>query len=58
MSLIFVIMLALSSPFGSIIGWLSSVNRQYPFILNIFIFMIAAVIISASKAVTQHDSGE
>ncbi|HEY5585754.1 MAG TPA: MFS transporter [Ruminiclostridium sp.] len=58
MSLIFVIMLAVSSPFGTIIGWLSSINRQYPFILNIVIFVIMAVIISTSKAIAQYDSKE
>jgi MFS family permease len=58
MSLIFVIMLAVSSPFGSLIGWLSSMNRQYPFILNIIIFAIIALIVSTSKAIVQHDRSE
>lgn len=58
MSLIFVIMLAVSSPFGSLIGWLSSINRQYPFILNIIIFAIIALIVSTSKAIAQHDRSE
>lgn len=58
MSLIFVITLAVSSPFGSIIGWLSSINRRYPFILNIIIFAIIALIVSTSKAIAQHDHSE
>lgn len=58
MSLIFVIMLVLSSPFGTIIGWLSSINRQYPFMLNIVIFVVVAIIVSTSKAVAEQDGDE
>lgn len=58
MSLIYVIMLAVSSPFGFLIGWLSSMNRQYPFILNIILFAITALIISTSKVIAQHDRSE
>jgi MFS family permease len=57
MSLISVIMLAVSSPFGTVIGWLSSINRQYPFILNIIIFTITAIIVATTKVkVQQYDS--
>lgn len=56
MSLISLIMLGLSSPFGSLIGWLSSVNRQYPFILNIVIFAVLTVIVATSREIARHDS--
>lgn len=55
MSLIFVIMLAVSSPFATIIGWLSSLNRQYPFILNIVIFAMMALVIFTSKSIAHYD---
>lgn len=55
MSLISVIILALSSPFGTLIGWLSSVNRQYPFILNIVIFAVISIIVSTSKEIAGYD---
>ncbi len=58
MSLIFVIMLAVASPFGSIIGWLSSINRQLPFMLNIILYIIMTIIIASSKAIAQHDREE
>ena len=58
MSVIFVIMLAISSPFGTVIGWLSSINRQYPFILNIAIFAVTAIIVTTSKAKVQQDESE
>lgn len=55
MSLIVVVMLAISSPFGSLFGWLSSLDRRYPFILNLVIFAIIALIVSTSKAIAEHD---
>jgi len=55
MSLIVVVMLAVSSPFGSLIGWLSSIDRRYPFMLNIGIFAVLALIVSTSRAISQHD---
>lgn len=58
MSLIFVVMLAVSSPFGTIIGWLSSLNRQYPFILNVVLFGLMTLVIATSKAIAKHDSEE
>ncbi len=57
-SLIFVVMLAVSSPFGTVIGWLSSVNRQYPFMLNIVLFGLMTLVITNSKAIAKHDSEE
>ncbi len=45
MAIIYVIVLAFSTPFGWIAGSLSSVNRAYPFFLNMLMLLIAAVLV-------------
>jgi len=58
LGLINVVVLAISAPFGTLIGWLSSINRQYPFILNIAIFTISALLVYSSKTISRYDSGD
>jgi len=47
--LMMVIVLGLSIPFGYLAGWLSDMDRRYPFILISVFLMLMFVIISASK---------
>jgi len=48
-ALIYVIMIAISSPFGAIIGLLSGINRLLPFIFNIVMFLAGILMIAASR---------
>ena len=48
-ALIYVIMLAVSSPFGYIAGLLSTVSRMLPFVLNIVLYIVCAVLLLLSK---------
>lgn len=48
-SLYHLIMISLSTPFGSIIGALFDLNPSYPFLFNIFLFIVA-IIISLSSS--------
>lgn len=54
--LLYVMMIAVSAPFGWLIGFLSSVNRILPFLFNILIFVISFVVILKSSAITKLDS--
>jgi len=47
--LMMVIVLGLSIPFGYIAGWLSEIDRRFPFALICFFFILMFVIIAASK---------
>ena len=49
MSVMHVCVIALASPFGLLIGFISSVNRIFPFILNIAVFLFAGFIILISN---------
>jgi len=49
LSLLLTVTLLISTPFGYIIGLLSSANRQYPFYLNGAIFAVMAIILMISK---------
>ena len=55
MSLIYVIMIAVSSPFGSILGYLSALDRRLPFALNMLLFLILAVVVATSKVLERQD---
>lgn len=44
-----VLMIALSAPFGSIIGWMYGINPAAPFIFNIVLFIICLALTTASK---------
>ncbi len=48
-------MIAISSPFGYIIGLLFTINPRYPFILNIVIFLICILLVLLVKAVRVYD---
>lgn len=45
MSLVYVVVIAVTSPFGWISGLLSGMNKTYPFILNLFLFAIGAFLV-------------
>ena len=49
MSLLVVIMLGISSPFGIIIGQLSGINRQIPFIVCVGLFVLMGIIVSMER---------
>ncbi|NCA98164.1 MAG: MFS transporter [Clostridia bacterium] len=55
MSLIYVIMIAVSSPFGSILGYLSALDRRLPFALNMLLFIVLAVVVATSKVLERQD---
>ena len=42
--------IALSSPFGYLAGWLSSLDRRLPFVFSFVLFLVAMLVISASKS--------
>jgi uncharacterized membrane protein YeaQ/YmgE (transglycosylase-associated protein family) len=44
---------AATSPFGWIAGMLSSANRNYPFILNIALFIIGAFLVYRAARLTR-----
>jgi len=49
MGLIYVLMLAFSAPFGWIAGVLSSLNRAFPFYMNIGVFCAFIVVVAVSE---------
>ena len=55
-ALLYVMMIVVSTPFGWIVGALSSVNRTLPFILNIVLFGVAILLTLSSKTLKQHDA--
>lgn len=48
-----VLMMAISTPFGSIIGWLYDLNPNYPFVFNILVFVISMLLAWKSKELSQ-----
>ncbi len=48
-------MIAISSPFGYVVGRLFDENPTFPFIFNIVVFAIMAVLIVRSKAIVSYD---
>jgi len=52
MSLLIVIMLRVSSPFGVIIGRLSGINRQIPFIICVGLFILMGIIVFMERPKT------
>jgi MFS family permease len=47
--LMFVIVLGLSIPFGYIAGWLSDMDRRYPFVLIIIFLVLVFVVIAVNR---------
>lgn len=56
LSLMYVVVITLTSPFGWIAGNLSTINRTYPFVINMVILALGVVlaILSGRKKVTSH----
>ena len=48
-SLINVVVLVVSSPFGILAGFLSEMDRRLPFVLNMFLFVVMVVVIMMGK---------
>lgn len=55
-SLLYVATMAITTPFGWIIGQLSALDRRLPFLLNIFIFILIAVLIIFSRELCRQDN--
>ena len=55
-ALLNMIMIGITAPFGSIIGYMSSTNGTYPFIFNILLFGIGSLMIVKSKSIAQYES--
>jgi MFS family permease len=53
MAILLVVQVAATSPFGWIAGMLSSANRNYPFILNIALFIIGAFLVYRAARLTR-----
>ncbi|MGE5643559.1 MAG: MFS transporter, partial [Byssovorax cruenta] len=52
LSIIFVVVILLSSPFGWIAGTLSGINKILPFLLNISLFLLGAILAFAAGQVS------
>ena len=56
MSLLTVIMLGATSPFGYVAGLLSNLNRSWPFMLNVVLFLLMWRLIIMEKKKTDHNT--
>lgn len=54
-SLLYVVTMAITTPFGWLIGQLSAMDRRLPFILNIIIFAVIAVLVLVSRELKKQD---
>ena len=54
-ALLYVAMIAVSSPFGAVIGWLSGIDRRLPFALNILLFLVGILLVARSKTLREHE---
>jgi len=54
-SLLYVVTMAITTPFGSLIGQLSAMDRRLPFMLNIVIFGVMAVLVIRSGQLKKQD---
>lgn len=55
LSIIFVVVILLSSPFGWIAGTLSTINKILPFLLNISLFLLGAILAFAAGQVSRKE---
>ena len=55
-ALMYMIMIGITSPFGALIGFLSNINRAYPFVLSIVLFTITVIVVSCSKEIKELDA--
>lgn len=53
--LMYVVMIGCTAPFGWLVGWLSSLNRMLPFVLNIVVFVVCILLVLFSKTLKRHD---
>ena len=44
-----VLMVGLTSPFGSLVGWLYELNAAWPFVFNLLLFALAILLSASSK---------
>jgi len=51
--IVYALMIAAASPFGWLAGWLSEINRAYPFILNGLLYVACIVAIFWSRALSE-----
>ena len=49
-----VIVISLTSPFGWIAGQLSEINRIYPFVLNMILFVVGAILVLLAWGASKH----
>lgn len=56
LSIIFVAVILFSSPFGWVAGTLSSMNKSLPFLLNIALFLLGAILAFAAGQVSLQES--
>lgn len=55
LGLLYVLMIAITSPFGWITGKLSEINRLFPFVLNIILYIACVALVLLSTTLAQHD---
>ena len=48
-AVLFMVVILMTSPFGSLAGYLSSVDQRFPFVMNIVLLMIGLVLVVLSK---------
>ncbi len=53
--LLYMLMMAASSPFGWLAGWLSAHNRMYPFMLAIVLFILCIIVLQRSHPVSDRE---
>lgn len=58
LGLLYVLMIACASPFGWIAGWLSELNRSLPFVLNLVLYTLCAVVLYKSRPMDGIDAGK
>lgn len=56
-ALLYVGMIGVSTPFGWITGWLSSVSGGLPFLLNTAIFLTGMIVVLRSRTLMRYDGG-
>ncbi len=54
-ALLYVAVIAVSSPFGAVIGWLSGIDQRLPFVLNILLFLVGILLVARSRTLREHE---
>lgn len=57
-SLIYALVLTLSLPFGYVSGFLSDIHRTFPFILNLFLYGLAMIVVVKSTVAVKEASSQ